>query len=153
MSRAAADAPAGAEKGSNASKAADKKKTSSGATGSSSSTASKPGGMPAAAAAASTALAAAKLGLPDQLSSALAVAPAAACLRDVDGRCCLHYAAGFGHEECVDVLLEKAGVEAVKVRDSNGDLPLHLAAQQGNPMCAYNIAKVRMLLASASSVC
>jgi ankyrin repeat protein len=98
--------------------------------------------MPAAAAAASTALAAAKLGLPDQLSSALAVAPAAACLRDVDGRCCLHYAAGYGHEECVDVLLAKAGVEVVKVRDSNGDLPLHLAAQQGHPMCAYNIAKV-----------
>jgi hypothetical protein len=60
----------------------------------------------------------------------------------VEGRCCLHYAAGYGHEECVDVLLAKAGNEAVKVRDSNGDLPLHLAAQQGHPMCAYNIAKV-----------
>jgi ankyrin repeat protein len=42
----------------------------------------------------------------------------------------------------VDVLLAKAGNDAVKVRDANGDLPLHLAAQQGHPMCAYNIANV-----------
>jgi ankyrin repeat protein len=71
-------------------------------------------------------------------------------LRDNEGRCCLHYAAGYGHEECVDVLLAKAGNEAVKVRDSNGDLPLHLAAQQGHPMCAYNIAKVRSVYGSYS---
>jgi ankyrin repeat protein len=96
----------------------------------------------AAAAAASTALAAAKLGLMDQLSTALSAAPAAAGLRDMDGRCCLHYAAGYGHEECVDLLLSKGGQEAVRMRDANGDLPLHLAAQQGQPMCAYNIAKV-----------
>jgi len=104
---------------------------------------SKSGGtMNATAAAASTALAAAKLGLIDQLSTALSAAPAAAGLRDMDGRCCLHYAAGYGHEECVDLLLSKGAQEAVRIRDVNGDMPLHLAAQQGQPMCAYNIAKV-----------
>eukprot|EP00775_Hariotina_reticulata_P007788 gene7788-7986_t len=108
-----------------------------------SSKSSKQGGsINATAAAASTALAAAKLGLTDQLSTALSAAPAAAGLRDVDGRCCLHYAAGYGHEDCVDLLLSKGGQEAVRIRDANGDMPLHLAAQQGQPMCAYNIAKV-----------
>eukprot|EP00878_Enallax_costatus_P008107 GHUV01008478.1.p1 GENE.GHUV01008478.1~~GHUV01008478.1.p1 ORF type:complete len:356 (+),score=151.08 GHUV01008478.1:628-1695(+) len=92
-------------------------------------------------AAASTALAATKLGLNEQLATALAVAPAAATLRDVDGRCCLHYAAAYGHEECIDTLLAKGSSDAVRVRDINGDLPLHLAAQKGQPMCAYNIAK------------
>jgi hypothetical protein len=27
--------------------------------------------------------------------------------RDAEGRACLHYAAGYGHEECVDLLLAK----------------------------------------------
>lgn len=55
-------------------------------------------GLSAAAAAASAAFVAAKLGLADQLESALAKTPGMACLRDAEGRCCLHYAAGYGHE-------------------------------------------------------
>lgn len=105
----------------------------------------------ATAAAASTALAATKLGLHEQLATALAVAPAAATLRDVDGRCCLHYAAAYGYEECVDTLLAKGSSDAVRVRDVNGDLPLHLAAQKSQPMCAYNIAKVRSHLRLSST--
>lgn len=50
------------------------------------------------AAAASGAFVSAKLGLGDQLESALVKTPGLACLRDADGRCCLHYAAGYGHE-------------------------------------------------------
>jgi hypothetical protein len=56
------------------------------------------GGLSAAAAAASAAFVAAKLGLSDQLESAVAKTPGLACLRDAEGRCCLHYAAGYGHE-------------------------------------------------------
>jgi ankyrin repeat protein len=43
----------------------------------------------------------------------------------------------------VDLLLSKGGPEVVRARDSRGDLPLHMAAQQGHPMCIYNLAKVR----------
>lgn len=150
------------------------------------------GGLTAAAAAASAAFMAAKLGLGDQLESALVKTPGLACLRDAEGRCCLHYAAGYGHEvsaaspaarlsprsfrarpacctcmfccwhprasplgwavvwccaclvlqECVDMLLDKGGSEMVRARDSRGDLALHMAAQQGHPMCTYNLAKV-----------
>lgn len=54
--------------------------------------------LPSAAAAASAAFVAAKLGLSDQLESALTKNLGLACLRDSEGRCCLHYAAGYGHE-------------------------------------------------------
>ncbi len=60
--------------------------------------------------------------------------------RDAEDRSCLHYAAGYGHEECVSLLLEHAS--DTKARDANGDLPLHFAAIHGHPMCAYNITKV-----------
>jgi hypothetical protein len=41
-----------------------------------------------------------------------------ATARDCDGRSCLHYAAGYGNEECVDLLLER-GANA-QVADGNG---------------------------------
>jgi ankyrin repeat protein len=63
--------------------------------------------------------------------------------RDAEERTCLHYAAGYGHEECVGLLLD-AGSDT-RVRDVNGDVPLHFAAIHGHPMCAYNIAKVSLL--------
>jgi len=56
------------------------------------------GNLPSAAAAASAAFVAAKLGLCDQLETALTKNLGLACLRDTEGRCCLHYAAGYGHE-------------------------------------------------------
>ena len=46
-------------------------------------------------------------------------------------------------QECVDLLLDKGGSEVVRARDARGDLPLHIAAQQGHPMCTYNLTKVR----------
>jgi len=42
----------------------------------------------------------------------------------------------------VELLLEKGGPEVVRARDTRGDLPLHMAAQQGHPMCTYNLTKV-----------
>lgn len=60
--------------------------------------------------------------------------------RDAEDRTCLHYAAGYGHEECVSLLLEARS--DTRVRDANGDVPLHFAAIHGHPMCAYNITKV-----------
>lgn len=84
------------------------------------------------------------LGLRHHAASALLPQPPPACpparRRDSEGRTCLHYAAGYGHEECVDVLLEHSADP--RARDSNGDVPLHFAAIHGHPMCAYNIAKV-----------
>lgn len=56
------------------------------------------------------------------------------------GRTCLHYAAGYGFEQALDVLLSKKGVE-VGLVDNKGDTPLHLAAAQGHPMCAFNLTK------------
>ena len=53
----------------------------------------------------------------------------------------MHYAAGYGHEECVSLLLDHHS--DTRVRDANGDVPLHFAAIHGHPMCAYNITKVR----------
>jgi hypothetical protein len=60
--------------------------------------------------------------------------------------CCLHVclpACVHVLQECVDLLLTKGGPEVVRARDNRGDLPLHMAAQQGHPMCTYNLAKVR----------
>jgi hypothetical protein len=68
------------------------------------------------------AVAASKLGLLDQLGGALeAQGPGVAAARDCDGRSCLHYAAGYGHEACVDLLLGRgADPEAA---DGNGGAP------------------------------
>ncbi|GLI70897.1 hypothetical protein VaNZ11_015921 [Volvox africanus] len=86
-----------------------------------------------------SAVAASKLGLVDQLSQALATCAAVAFAKDAEDRTCLHYAAGYGHEECVSLLLEHHS--DTRVRDANGDVPLHFAAIHGHPMCAYNITK------------
>ncbi|KXZ46695.1 hypothetical protein GPECTOR_41g659 [Gonium pectorale] len=86
-----------------------------------------------------SAVAASKLGLVEQLSQALSASVAVAFAKDAEDRTCLHYAAGYGHEECVSLLLEARS--DTRVRDANGDLPLHFAAIHGHPMCAYNITK------------
>lgn len=51
----------------------------------------------------------------------------------------MHYAAGYGHEECVERLLEKEFDPVVQ--DHNGDTALHLAATHGCPMSAFNLTK------------
>lgn len=85
------------------------------------------------------AVTASKLGLTEQLAVSLGQLEGLATARDGEGRTCLHYAAGYGHEECVDALLAARG--EARARDANGDVPLHFAAIHGHPMCAYNIAK------------
>lgn len=86
-----------------------------------------------------SAVAACKLGLPDQLKAAVDACDAVVSARDPDGRTCLHYAAGCGQDECVEVLLTRNADP--RARDLEGNVPLHLAASHGQPMCAYNIAK------------
>lgn len=85
------------------------------------------------------AVAATKLGVTEQLIAALDACEAVVNARDSEARTCLHYAAGYGHEDCVDALLTRSADP--KSRDNNGDVPLHFAAIHGHPMCAYNIAK------------
>ena len=58
------------------------------------------------------------------------------------GRTCLHYAAGYGFEQALDVLLGREGI-AVDAADKKGDTPLHLSAAQGHPMCAFNLTKAQ----------
>lgn len=90
--------------------------------------------------AAAAAIAAAKLGLIDQLTTALNNPAVSVNVQDAEGRACLHYTAGYGHEDCVELLLNKSADP--KLKDKNGDVPLHFAAVHGQPMCAYTIAKV-----------
>ncbi|GFH16233.1 ANK_REP_REGION domain-containing protein, partial [Haematococcus lacustris] len=80
-----------------------------------------------------------KLGLVEQLVTSLRQHPGLLHCRDGEGRSCLHYAAGYGSEEVVDMLLAKAA--DARCGDVNGDLPLHFAAIHGHAMCAYNLAK------------
>lgn len=66
------------------------------------------------------------------------------------GRTCLHYAAYYGHSDCLKAILLSANSTSVtdswgfarfvNVRDGNGATPLHLAARQKRPDC------VRILL-------
>lgn len=95
-------------------------------------------GLPAA----SAAFVAARLGLLEQLAAA-AKHPGFGGWRDADGRSCLHFAAGLGHDDCVELILERCGSDAARARDSHGDTALHLAAQSGHAMVAYNLAAVR----------
>ncbi|KAL0911712.1 hypothetical protein M5K25_019871 [Dendrobium thyrsiflorum] len=68
----------------------------------------------------------------------------------VQGRTCLHYAAYYGHSDCLQAILQAAQANLiseswgfsrfVNVRDTKGETPLHIAAKQGRLAC------VRMLL-------
>ncbi|MCL7021410.1 hypothetical protein MKW94_020761, partial [Papaver nudicaule] len=75
----------------------------------------------------------------------------------LNGRTCLHYAAYYGHSECLQAILSAAQstpvadswgfARFVNVRDGKGATPLHLAARQRRPEC------VRILLDSGSLAC
>ncbi|KAK2643100.1 hypothetical protein Ddye_024863 [Dipteronia dyeriana] len=73
------------------------------------------------------------------------------------GRTCLHYAAYYGHADCLQAILSAAQsspvaaswgfARFVNIRDSRGATPLHLAARQRRPEC------VHILLDSGALVC
>jgi len=72
-------------------------------------------------------------------------------------RTCLHYAAYYGHSDCLQTILSTARTSHVAVswgfsrfvniRDGKGATPLHLAARQRRPQC------VHILLDSGALVC
>ncbi|KAK7350278.1 hypothetical protein VNO77_08683 [Canavalia gladiata] len=65
------------------------------------------------------------------------------------GRTCLHYAAYFGHIDCLKAILSAARSTPVadswgfsrfvNIRDGNGATPLHLAARQRRPECLHSL--------------
>ncbi|KAF2321912.1 hypothetical protein GH714_004457 [Hevea brasiliensis] len=68
-------------------------------------------------------------------------------------RTCLHYAAYYGHSDCLQAVLSAAlalllgYARFVNIRDGRGAAPLHLAARQRRPQC------VRILLDNGALVC
>ncbi|MFS7934711.1 putative ankyrin repeat-containing domain-containing protein [Helianthus anomalus] len=74
-----------------------------------------------------------------------------------NGRTCLHYAAYYGHSDCLKTILFVARTSHVaaswgfsrfvNIRDGKGATPLHLAARQRQPQC------VHILLDSGVLVC
>jgi len=73
------------------------------------------------------------------------------------GRTCLHYAAYYGHSDCLQAILSAARsshvaaswgyARYVNIRDGKGATPLHLAARQRRPEC------VHVLLDNGALVC
>ncbi|KAF5954190.1 hypothetical protein HYC85_007046 [Camellia sinensis] len=65
------------------------------------------------------------------------------------GRTCLHYAAYYGHSDCLQSILSSARdfQRFVNIRDGKGATPLHLAARQRRPEC------VHILLDNGALVC
>ncbi|XP_009629381.1 putative E3 ubiquitin-protein ligase XBAT31 isoform X2 [Nicotiana tomentosiformis] len=65
----------------------------------------------------------------------------------LNGRTCLHYAAYYGHSDCLKAILSAARTSHVasswgyarfvNVKDGKGATPLHLAARQRRPECVH----------------
>ncbi|KAG6570711.1 putative E3 ubiquitin-protein ligase XBAT31, partial [Cucurbita argyrosperma subsp. sororia] len=65
----------------------------------------------------------------------------------LNGRTCLHYAAYYGHFDCLEAILSAAQsspvaaswgfVRFVNIRDGKGATPLHLAARRRRPECIH----------------
>ncbi|KAF3454718.1 hypothetical protein FNV43_RR05166 [Rhamnella rubrinervis] len=65
----------------------------------------------------------------------------------LNGRTCLHYAAYYGHSDCLQAILSTAHsshvavswgfARFVNIRDGRGATPLHLAARQRRPECVH----------------
>ncbi|KAE8666691.1 putative E3 ubiquitin-protein ligase XBAT31 [Hibiscus syriacus] len=75
----------------------------------------------------------------------------------IHGRTCLHYAAYYGHSDCLQAILPAAQsspvavswgyARFVNIRDAKGATPLHLATRQRRPEC------VHILLDNGALVC
>ncbi|PRQ45186.1 putative ankyrin repeat-containing domain-containing protein [Rosa chinensis] len=73
------------------------------------------------------------------------------------GRTCLHYAAYYGHADCLQAIVSAAQsnhvavswgfARFVNIRDGRGATPLHLASRRSRPEC------VRILLDNGALVC
>jgi ankyrin repeat protein len=67
----------------------------------------------------------------------------------LNGRTCLHYAAYYGHSDCLIEILSAARTSHiavswgyarfVNIRDGKGATPLHLAARQRRPECVHSL--------------
>ncbi|GLT67067.1 hypothetical protein SLA2020_394000 [Shorea laevis] len=67
----------------------------------------------------------------------------------LNGRTCLHYAAYYGHSDCLQVILSAARsspvavswgyARFVNIRDDKGATPLHLAARQRQSECVHSL--------------
>ncbi|KAJ4970600.1 hypothetical protein NE237_003699 [Protea cynaroides] len=78
----------------------------------------------------------------------------------VHGRTCLHYAAYYGHSECLQAFLSAAHsshvaeswgfARFVNVRDATGATPLHLAARQRRPDCVHILLDSGALVSASS---
>lgn len=77
------------------------------------------------------------------------------------GRTCLHYAANYGHSDCLQVILSAAHSTPVadswgfnrfvNIRDGSGATPLHLAAQQGRSECIHILLDRGALVCASTS--
>lgn len=76
-------------------------------------------------------------------------------------RTCLHYAAYYGHSDCLQAILSaanSAGVadswgfaRFVNLKDGNGATPLHLAARQRRPNCVHILLDKGALVCASTS--
>ncbi|XP_038877653.1 putative E3 ubiquitin-protein ligase XBAT31 isoform X1 [Benincasa hispida] len=72
-------------------------------------------------------------------------------------RTCLHYAAYYGHSDCLEAIISAAHsapvaatwgfIRYVNIRDGGGATPLHIAARRRQPQC------IQILLANGALVC
>ncbi|XVE79588.1 hypothetical protein DITRI_Ditri14bG0070700 [Diplodiscus trichospermus] len=76
------------------------------------------------------------------------------------GRTCLHYAAYYGHSDCLQAILSAAQsspvavswgyARFVNIRDARGATPLHLAARQRRPECVHILLDNRALVCAST---
>ncbi|XP_020267385.1 E3 ubiquitin-protein ligase XB3-like [Asparagus officinalis] len=76
------------------------------------------------------------------------------------GRSCLHYAAYYGHSDCLRAILSAASSTSVadswgfarfvNVSDTSGATPLHLAARQRRPECVHILLNNGALVSAAT---